>query len=62
MNTEPVAWSGALVAFVTAVLALLIGFEVVDWTQEQVGLILGALTAAIALGTALVRSKVTPSP
>lgn len=59
-SNEPVAWAGALVGAITAVIGVLVGFGIVDWTQEQIGLILAAVTAVIALATTVVRAKVTP--
>lgn len=62
MNTtrEPVAVGGAIQALLAAVIALAIGFEWVNWTEEQVGLILGAYTALSLVVTSVQRSKVTP--
>lgn len=57
---EPVAITGAITGAASAGIAVLVGFGIVDWTSEQVGLVLGALTAAIGTVTVIVRSKVTP--
>lgn len=61
MKSEPVATGAAVTAFATALIALLIGFEVVDWTQEQTGLVLATLSAGLVLAGGLVRRKVTPT-
>lgn len=61
MKTEPVAIGAAITSFATAVIALLIGFGVVDWTVEQTGLVLGTLSAGLALVGVIVRGKVTPT-
>lgn len=57
-NTEPVAIAGAIEAVFVAVMALLIGIEVV--TAEVGGLILGVISAGIAAVTVIVRSRVSP--
>lgn len=48
-----------ILAFVQAIIALLAGYEVIDVTQEQAGLIL--TVTAIFLGL-LTRTQVTPYP
>jgi hypothetical protein len=53
IRREPVA----VQAFIQATLALLVGFGIVKLTNEQTGLILGALAAFLALVT---RMQVTP--
>ncbi len=60
MKTEPVAIVGGLTQIVTAVIALALGFEWVDWTPEQTGLVLGVWAAITAFALLFVRSKVTP--
>ena len=61
MNKEPVAITGALTGVVNAVIALLVGFEVVHWTATQIGLVVGLWNAVVAVVLVLVvRSKVTP--
>lgn len=62
MSNEPVTIGGAITGVATAILAVLTGFEIVDWTAEQVGLVLTLLTALIVLVTVVTRSKVTPTP
>ena len=44
MQKEPVAIGAALTSFATALIALLVGFEIVDWTPEQIGLVLGVVS------------------
>lgn len=51
---EPVAFQGC----VQATLAALVGFGVVHWSAEQVGLMLAVVAAFLALFT---RSQVTPN-
>ena len=60
MTSEPVVTGGAIVSVATAIIALLIGFDVVSWSAEQVGLVLAVLTAVNVAVTARVRSRVTP--
>ena len=60
MKTEPVVTGGAIVSVATAIIALLIGFDIVNWSAEQVGLVLAVLTAVNVAVTARVRSRVTP--
>lgn len=61
MNAEPVAIVGGLTQIVSAVIALALGFEWVDWTPEQTGLVLGVWAAITAFALLFyVRSKVTP--
>ena len=57
--------TGSIGALVQAVLAVLIGFGVIEWTPDQVALILGAVGVMVAMLTALVtawygETKVTP--
>lgn len=60
-TTEPVALSGAAVVLVNSAIALLIGFGIVDWTVEQIGLVVGfANNTIIILGVLFARSRVTP--
>lgn len=57
---EPVGVGGAIVAFVTAVLAALPAFGVA-LSPEQYSGALGVTTALVALVSVLVRRKVTPA-
>lgn len=59
-NTEPVVLGGLLIGLVQALLAVLVGFEVVHWTTEQIGLVMALVLAIIALVTFWQRSRVTP--
>jgi hypothetical protein len=54
IQREPVAFQGC----VQATLATLVGFGVVNWSTEQVGLVLAVVAAFLALFT---RAKVTPT-
>ncbi len=59
-TTEPVAIGGAIQAALSALIALAIGFEWVDWSTDQVALIIGCYTALSLVVTSVQRSKVTP--
>lgn len=54
IKREPVAFQ----AFVQAMLAALVGFGVVHWSPEQLGLVMGAVAALLALFT---RATVSPT-
>jgi hypothetical protein len=54
IRREPVAFQGC----VQATLAALVGFGVVTWSSEQVGLMLAVVAAFLALFT---RASVTPT-
>jgi hypothetical protein len=54
IQREPVTFQ----ACVQATLAALVGFGVVHWSSEQVGLVMGAVAAFLALFT---RAKVSPT-
>jgi hypothetical protein len=54
IQREPVAFQGC----VQATLAALVGFGVIDWSSEQVGLMLAVVAAFLAM---LTRAKVVPS-
>jgi hypothetical protein len=41
---------------VSAVLAILVGFDVVDWTQEEIGLVLAGNTAFLGVVAAFTRN------
>lgn len=58
INTEPVALPGAIVTLSTAVLALLVGMDVIDAAMSP--LILGVVAAVLGVVTSWQRSKVTP--
>jgi hypothetical protein len=61
MNNEPVSVSAAVVIFVNAVLAMIVGLEVVEWSPEQTALIMGVVVSLVALvGAVFARSRVTP--
>ncbi len=57
---EPVRWAVGIPGLATAVIALLLGFDVVDWTQDQTALVLAVVTAVIAVLGGRARAKVTP--
>ncbi len=59
-SEEPVALGGTIQGALAALIALALGFGWVDWSQDQVALILGAYTALVAVVTTVQRSKVTP--
>jgi len=59
---EPVRWAVGIPGLATAVIALLLGFDVVSWTAEQTALVLGVVTAILAvLGGKVAQGKVTPT-
>jgi len=60
MNHEPVAIGGAIGTLASAIIAVLVGFGIVVWTVEQVGLALALVSALILVTTVIVRGKVTP--
>lgn len=57
-NTYPVAVGQAVTGVVTATMAVLSGFGIIDWTPEQWGLVLALVTAVIAAVYAFVSGKV----
>lgn len=60
-TTEPVAIGGAVVVTVNSLLAILVGFEIVDWTEVQIGLIIGFVNNLVILaGVLFARGRVTP--
>lgn len=61
IKREPVAVAAAFDGIVKAVLAVLIGFEAVHWSEAQTALVLGLETAVVAFVMLLVRSSVTPT-
>lgn len=60
MNNEPVALGGIILGIVQALIAVLVGFEIVNWTAEQTGLVLALVVAVIGGVTAWQRSRVSP--
>lgn len=57
---EPVAVAGSISAFSGSTFALLVGFELVHWSPEQVGFVLGLVAVIITLSTSwAARSVVT---
>ena len=60
---EPVAVGVALTAFTTAVLALLVGFQVFTLTDAQIGLVISLETGVVSfVGLFIVRQRTTPVP
>lgn len=57
-NTYPVAVGQAVTGVTTATIAVLSGFEIIDWTPQQWGLVLALVTAIIAAVYAFVSGKV----
>jgi len=57
---EPVAIGGAISTLAAAIIAVLVGFGIVVWTAEQVGLALALVSALILVTTVIVRGKVSP--
>ncbi len=62
MTREPVALSTLLTAAVAAVLAALVGLDVLVLTPEETALVMGAVTALVALaGGVWARARATPT-
>ncbi|MEJ7763899.1 MAG: hypothetical protein WKF86_00220 [Acidimicrobiales bacterium] len=59
-TAEPVRLGATVVVVVQALLAALLGFELVDWTLAQVGLVQALVVALVALGSQVVRARVSP--
>lgn len=55
LQNEPVLVGGAVSGLSSAVIALLVGFEIVDWTPAQIGLVGAVVTAVIVLAAAVAR-------
>ena len=60
LSTEPVAIGAAINGTASAVIALLATFGLWHPTPDQIGAVLGLLTALEALVAVVVRSKVSP--
>lgn len=57
---EPVALATALTQLVSSVIALLLIFDVIHWTDQQVGAVMLLWAAITAVVFVFVRQKVTP--
>ena len=65
---EPVAFNATLMdavkTLVLAIVALMVGFKWVDWSEEQTGLVVGVIAAAFvvltSVFTTVTRAQVTP--
>jgi len=53
LGREPVLWMGAVQTFI----ALLVGFDMVDWTTDQQSVVVGFVAAFLSV---VVRQSVTP--
>lgn len=61
IKEEPVRFWAAITGLIVAVFAALVGFDVVSWSQDQIGLILGVLAAVgVLFQFFFVRNEVTP--
>lgn len=61
-SAEPVYVGASITGFATATTALLVGFDVVDWTPHQVALLLTLVAVILTtVGGWAVRDKVTPT-
>ena len=62
IKREPVRFWASVTAVVSAVVALLVGFEVLDWTADQIALVM-AVVAAVGgvVQFFYVREQVTPT-
>lgn len=57
---EPVAVAGSITAFSSSTFALLVGFQIVHWSDEQIALVLGLVVAIVTLaGSWAARAEVT---
>ena len=61
IKEEPVRFWAAITGLIVAIFAVLVGFDIVSWTTDQIGLILGVLAAiGVLFQFFFVRNKVTP--
>lgn len=61
MKSEPVAIAGAVQVVLTALVSVLVSFDVWHPTDAQIGALTALYAACVALATYVVRSKVTPA-
>lgn len=61
-NNPVLAISGVLVAFVSSAIALLVGFQVVHWTDAQIGLVLGLVNSLVAFTAAIYTQMAKTTP
>ncbi len=59
-STEPVRGAAAIQTLLAALIALAVGFGWVDWSTEQIGLIIGGYAALVLVIGEFTRSKVSP--
>lgn len=61
-TAEPVRAAAAGQTLLGALIALLLAFDVVDWTETQTAVVIGFYVAIVGLWNAVgVRNKVTPA-
>ena len=61
IKREPAAFFGGIGVVGQAVIAALLAFNLVDWTDAQVGAVIAVWTAVSALLVMVIRGKVTPT-
>lgn len=61
MTNEPVAWTAAVQALISAVLFALSAFNIWTPTEDQTTAIFGLFVAVLAVSGFLVRRRVTPA-
>ena len=61
-SSEPVAVGATIIGAVQALVAVLVGFEIVHWSEGQVALVLALVTALAGVVAVGVRSRVSPVP
>lgn len=59
-QAEPVLVGGGIVTVAQAIIGVLLAFELVDWTPEQIGAVLLATGAVTGFLTGAVRSLTQP--
>ncbi len=60
MSKEPVAVTAGIVAIINAIIPVLILFDVINWTDDQIGAVILAVgVIATTIGGWFARSKVT---
>lgn len=61
IRREPVAVAASFDGIVKAVVAVLIGFNVINWSDTQTALVIALETAVVGFIMLLVRGSVTPT-
>jgi hypothetical protein len=61
-NNPVVVIGGGLVALVNSVLAVLVAFQVVHWTDSQIALVLGLVTSFVAFAATIYTQMAKTTP